>query len=249
METLKHLFTDVRLFKAFCPEHFIWLAFGILYIGYWIWLGKKQTTEAGQQKIGVLFSSIAIVTWIIFTAIHIAWDDSYDVQTDKYPLGFSLGIALPLHLCYFLNIILIFMHQYRSKWLFDSWYPWLLAACAQALFTADLDEAFPHYFNIRYFIVHITLVLHALYAATIYKFRPDYLTPIRALAIGLAYMGALHLLNLWLGTNFMYTVNVPKGTILEALGENWFIKALPLALFMFYVVCSPFYFRKKKLEN
>jgi hypothetical integral membrane protein (TIGR02206 family) len=246
MFNLPQILTDVKPFIRFGQEHWNWIFFSIIYTFFWIYLGKKQKTLQNQQKIGIIFSMISIICWFVMTYAHIFWDPVY-ANDMRY------GTILPFHLCYFLNFMLLFLHVWRSPKVFDTWYPWVMAACFQALITADLDESFPHYYNLRYFIVHSTLVLHVLYGAIVYRFRPDFVTPVRALTLGLYYFSFVHVVNLLFGgrTNFMYTFEKPKDTILDIFGDYWLWKSIIVLFILFYVVCSPFYIMDylKKRKN
>jgi uncharacterized membrane protein YwaF len=64
--------------------------------------------------------------------------------------------------------------------------------------------------------------------------------------MGNLYFWAVHLLNLKLKTNFMYTMESPPGTILDLLGDYKLLKANAVALVLFYIVCAPFWFGKGK---
>ncbi len=238
--TFSELLTQLQPFYRFGSEHWTWLLASAAYTFFWIWLGRQQVSNAAQQGVAYIFTLLSIVTWSITTYAHVYWDFRF------FEKGYSLQSALPFHLCYFLNFFFLFMHLFRSARIFDFWYPWVMAACFQALITPDLDEAFPHYYNVRYFVVHATLVLHALYGALVYGFRPDKWTPLRALAMGNVYFWAVHLLNLKLKTNFMYTMESPPGTILDLLGDYKLLKANAVALVLFYIVCSPFWIGKKR---
>jgi hypothetical integral membrane protein (TIGR02206 family) len=249
MQNIIYQLTHIEQFVRYETEHLIWLAFTVLYLVFWIWLGKKQASNAAQQGVAYIFSFISIIAWLLMTYIHICHDPLYQSPCEKYPDGYSVMTVYPLHLCYMLNLLLPLMHLFRSHRLFDTWYPWVMAACLQALFTADLDEAFPHYYNLRYFIVHATLVLHVLYAAIIYKFRLDYWTPVRSLLIGTSYFFALHFVNIKMKTNFMYTEQTPPGTVLELLQPNWFWKAEGILIILFYIVCAPLYLKRKAGNN
>jgi hypothetical integral membrane protein (TIGR02206 family) len=235
MQNIIELLTNVRPFTHYGSEHALWLLWSLLYTVFWIWLGRQQVSRAAEQGVAYIFSAISVITWILMTYAHIFWDPIY-------AKGYSIGTILPFHLCYFLNLLLPMMHVWRSQRLFDWWFPWIIAACFQALFTADLDEAFPHYYNVRYFVVHATLVLHGLYGVFVYKFRPDKWTPLRALLAGNLYFLFCHFFNLKMGTNFMYTIAPAKGSILEAMGNNYVLKIDLLAGIIFYIVCSPFYY-------
>jgi len=219
-------------------EHCLWIVlYGVVFTTIWIWYGRKQTSLEKQQQIGFYHGVFGIVSWGLTTLVI------YDLE------GLRLGSVLPFHVCYFFNLILPFLHRYRSFGMFDICYYWVMVACLQGCFTPDLEEAFPHYYNIRYFVVHIGLVQSILYALLVYRFRPTWKGIFKAVLAGNLYLGFTHLINLNLGTNFMYTIRKPPGTMLDALGEHYLLKAQLLALLLFGIVYLPFIFKNKKSDK
>jgi hypothetical integral membrane protein (TIGR02206 family) len=221
-----NLFTQ-NPFVRLGTEHIIWLILGMLYGYFWIKLGKDKD-EKTQKKFALTFSFIGFVAWLLMTFIHLISGGNYQD-------------ALPFHICYFLFFLLIYMHYKRSFVLFEWWYCWVMAGSSQALLTPHLDFGFPHYFDIRYFFVHITLVLHIIYATRVYKFRPRFSAVWKSLIAGNLYFLFCMGINKIFDTNFMYTEDKPPGTILDLLGDHYFLKIQPLAFLAFLIVWLPFY--------
>lgn len=225
-------------FVRFGTEHWIWiLLYGILFTSTWIMYAKKQAPEK-QQKIGFYHGLFGIVSWIITTIVV------FNVK------GWYLMSILPFHVCYFLNLVLPLMHFKRSETIFNICYFWVMAACLQALITPDLDQSFPHYYNVRYFIVHFGLIQSILFAIIVYGFRPKAKWIFGALIAGNIYIAIVHIINQILNTNFVYTISKPPKTMLDMLGDNYIIQAQPVALLLFTIVYLPFgisnYLKKSK---
>lgn len=215
-------------FVRFETEHWVWIfLYGILFTTLLITYAKKQEPQR-QQKIGFYHGLFGIVSWIITTIVV------YKVK------GWYIMSILPLHVCYFLNLVLPLMHFKRSEAIFNICYFWVMAACLQALFTPDLEQSFPHYYNVRYFIVHFGLVQSILFAILVYGFRPKPIWILGALLVGNLYIGIVHIINQVLNTNFVYTISKPPKSMLDMLGENYILQAQPLALLMFSIVYLPF---------
>lgn len=226
-------------FHNYSSEHFIWLAIGVASCYFWIWLGKKQTTEIGQRRIGLIQSLIPAVLW---TAISI-----YMAFFER-PL--DLGLVLPFHICYFINLMLPFMLWRRSFFLFEITYYMVMGGCIQALITPDLKFSFPHYINFRYFFIHMGLVQSTLYAIMVYRFRPTWKSFGRAFLWTNIYFVLVLGINYLLGTNFMYLSKKPAtATLLDLFGEwPWYIVGGEfLCLMMFTLVMLPFAFDKKEV--
>jgi hypothetical integral membrane protein (TIGR02206 family) len=215
-------------FVRFGTEHWVWIIFyGILFTATWIFYAQKQENDK-QQRLGLYHGLFGIFSWIITTIVV------FNVR------GWYLSSLLPFHICYFLNLVLPIMHYKRSETIFNICYFWVMAACLQALITPDLDQSFPHYYNVRYFIVHFGLVQSILFAIIVYGFRPKPIWILGALLVGDLYIGIVHLINLLIGTNFVYTISKPPKTILDLLGDNYIIQAQPVALLLFALVYLPF---------
>jgi len=224
-------------FHNYSSEHYIWLAIGVASTVFWIWLGKKQSTELGQQRIGLIQSLIPALLWIALSLYMIFFVRPLD-----------LGLVLPFHACYFINLLLPFMLWRRSFFLFEITYYMVMGGCIQALLTPDLHFGFPHYINFRYFVVHMGLAQSILFAVFVYRFRPTWRSFGRAfLWINIYFVFVLGI-NYLLGTNFMYLRHKPNAqTLLDLFGEwPWYIVGGEfLCLIMFTLVMLPFAFDKK----
>ena len=223
-------------FHNYCPEHFIWLAIGTVSTFFWIWLGKRQTTELGQRRIGLIQSLIPALLWIFISIYMIFFERPLDI-----------GLVLPFHICYFINLMLPFMLWRRSFFLFEITYYMVMGGCIQALVTPDLKFAFPHYINFRYFIVHMGLAQSILYAVFVYRFRPTWQSFGKAFLWTNIYFVFVLGVNYLLGTNFMYLSRKPSApTLLDLFGEwPWYIVGGEfLCLMMYTLVMLPFAFDK-----
>lgn len=238
MEYPVSFIADNTDFRAFGFEHMTWLiGYGIVFTAAWIWYGRQQKTPEAQQKIGFYHGIFGVVTWTLMSVVI------YQVR------GWYISSHLPFHVCYMMNIVLPFMHYYRSKKIFNVAYFIVMAACLQGLFTADLDEAFPHYYNIRYFVVHCGLVQSILYAIFVYGFRPKAKHILYAFGVFNIYLGLMHLINLAIGTNFVYTVTKPPKTVLDLFGEHYILYAEPFCLLLFAIVYIPIAIGRQGFES
>ncbi|MFN0036537.1 MAG: TIGR02206 family membrane protein [Saprospiraceae bacterium] len=225
-------------FQSYGLEHFIWLAMGAASTFFWIWLGRKQTTELGQRRIGLVQSLLPAVLWVAL-ALYIAF----------FVRPLDLGLVLPFHVCYFINLLLPVMLWRRSFFLFEITYYMVMGGCIQALLTPDLQQSFPHHLNARYFFVHIGLVQSTLYAIFVYRFRPTWQSFGKAFLWANLYFVFVLVINHLLGTNFMYLSRKPNApTLLDLFGEwPWYIVGGEFLCFLiFALVMLPFAFDKNK---
>ena len=220
-------------FQKWDAEHFTWLGIGVCWWAFWVWFGLRQRTEAAKTRAAVVMSLVPVAAWFLFLSIVL------------YVGDWNLANVLPLHLCYALNFVMPVMLWRRSHLLYEATYFWVTAACIQALFTPDLSTAWPGWFSVKYWPVHIGLVGSTLYATIVYGFRPRYAGIFWALLFGNIFVVLLHPLNVWLGTNFMYTEKPAPGSLLEPLGEHYLLWAEPIALLFFHIVYLPIWYAQK----
>jgi hypothetical integral membrane protein (TIGR02206 family) len=216
-------------FKPWSGEHSFWLMYALLSAVCWIYIGRNAT-EHQKQRIGLWMGLVGIVAWV-WSVLVMILSDQVKAQS-----------VVPLHLCYFLNLLLpIILWKKWLHWL-DWIYPIVMAGCLQALFTPDLDQTFPHYYSVRYWLVHSALVQSMLYAIFVYQFRPT-VKGIFKCMIGLnVYALIVTPVNLALDTNFLYLRNPAPGSIMEWFGP-WpqYLIALELLMgVLFAVVYLPF---------
>ena len=235
------LFLFIPNFQSYGQEHILWLAAGVVSTVFWIWLGKKQTTEQGERKIGLIQSLIPAGLWIILSLYMAFFESPVD-----------LNLVLPFHISYFMNLLLPIMLWRRSFFLFEITYYMVMGGCIWSLLTPALEHGFPHYLNFRFFLVHMGLIQSILYAIFVYGFRPTWQSFGRAFLWTNIYFVFVLGINYLLGTNFMYLSKKPSNpSLLDLFGEwPWYIIGAEfLCLMMFTLVMLPFAFDNKTEEK
>lgn len=223
-------------FKSYGLEHFIWLAVGAASAYFWIQLGRRQKSELDQQRIGLIQSLIPAGLWVLISVYMVLFERPVD-----------LGLVLPFHISYFINLVLPFMLWRRSFFLFEITYYMVMGGCIQSLLTPALEHTFPHYLNLRFFIVHMGLLQSVLYAIFVYGFKPTWQSFGRAFLWTNIYFVFVLGINYLLGTNFMYLAKKPNNpSLLDLFGEwPWYIVGGEfLCLMMYTLVMLPFAFAK-----
>lgn len=227
-------------FQNYGFEHLVWLLAGMTSATFWIWLGKRQTTDSGRRRIGLIQSLLPALLWISLSI--------YMVCTDQQV---NWGLVLPFHVCYFINLMLPFMLWQRSYFLFEVTYFMVMGGCIQALITPDIQQTFPDFINIRYFFVHMGLVQSILYAIMVYDFQPTWKSFGKSFLWANIYFVLVLGINAMLGTNFMYLSQKPATpTLLDLFGEwPWYILGGEmLCLVLFTLVMLPFAARNWKKQ-
>jgi len=235
---------SMRDFESFGTEHWTWLAMGLLSIITWVIAGRKAGTlpdgDHKQRLIGLIMGLIPAILWIGGSI----WLTLYE---DPIPKNF----VLPFHVCYFLNLVMPFMLWRKSYFIFEITYFVTMAGTLQALFTPDLQHGFPDLINVRYFVVHIGLMMSTFYAIFVYGFRPTWKSLWKAILWTNLYMVFVTPINLFFDTNFMYVrAKPPVASMLDYLGDwPWYLLTGQVMLVvLFTIVLLPFLILKPRVQ-
>jgi hypothetical integral membrane protein (TIGR02206 family) len=228
-------YIDNKDFITFNTEHKIWLLYAILSTILWVRAGRRAATPAAKYQIALTMGMVGIVAWVYANIVMFATNQA------------TLQSVIPLHLCYFLNFALPYIFWKNRIDLLDWLYPIIMAGCTQALFTPDLDERFPHYYNVRYWLVHVGLIQYVFYGIFVFGFRPTAKGILKCVAFINLYAICLIPINWLLDTNFLYLRKPAGGSLMEKLGP-WpqYLLGIEVLMFvLFAVVYLPFLFVKK----
>ncbi len=160
-------------------------------------------------------------------------------------LGRSLGLGLhllPLDLCTLSVFLTAWVLVARSPQIYEIVYFWGLGGTTQALATPDLSQGFPGAAFLYFFAGHGLVVIGVVYATIALRLRPYPLSILRVALITLALAAAVFVLNLILGTNFMYLMAKPaQPSLLDWFGSwPWYLVGLVVtALATFFVLYLP----------
>jgi hypothetical integral membrane protein (TIGR02206 family) len=182
------------------------------------------------------------VAWLLATsmlaqeALQAAW------------LERSLGLGLhllPLDLCTLSVFMTAWVLVARSPRIYEIVYFWGLGGTTQALLTPDLALGFPSAAFLYFFVGHGLVVIGVVYATLALRLRPYPASILRVAAITLALAASVFVLNLILGTNFMYLMAKPvQPSLLDWFGPwPWYLGGLvATALLTFFVLYLPWIF-------
>ena len=149
---------------------------------------------------------------------------------------------LPLNFCNIGALIAPLIMWHPTKRVHEILYFIVLAGTLQGVITPDLDEAFPHYHFIAYWIIHGGLVAYVIFVTVSLKLIPDLKGLLYAfLAINI-YSFAMMGLNALVGTNYMYMMEKPPTqTILDFMGPwPWYILVCEfVGLLLFFLSYLP----------
>lgn len=198
-------------------------------------LGKKN-----QQHL-VHFIAIAVSLTVISFHLHKYAFGHYDIRTD-----------LPLYLCSLLAILIPVFTYYRKYWMYEVLVFWVVAGTLQAVITPDIATGFPTFDYIRYWVVHLGLLLIIGYATFVFKMLPNFKSVFRSFFVLQLYVVAMMIINYILKANYFYLNQKPKSaSLLDYFGE-WPVYIIVVQLIIipyFLLVYLPFYIYQKKSKS
>lgn len=225
-------------FVMWSAEHVLALLFFAL-LGYLLIRRAARTTAPAYKN--RLFKGMG---WVISGTV-IGW------SLLEMGLGnFNVSQDLPLPLCNFLALLLPLFTLTRSLFLFELFYFWVLSGTLQAIITPDLQDSFPHYHFLKYWIVHLGLVIVVLYAAVVYKMRPTLKSVLKAFIWLQPYVLFCMGVNYALGANYLYlNAKPPMASLLDFMGPwpVYILVAQLIAMPLFLLAYLPFVLCKGKL--
>ena len=233
--SLNAFFTDNHNFSTFSMEHLtvfiVFVLIGSIVIAY----AKKQLDEEKKHLLGTWMS------FILFFAV-IAW------SLIRIYLGvFDYANDLPFALCNISAVIIPFMSVKRSYLLYEVLYFWILGGTFQAVLTPDLQDSFPNYQFIKYWLVHAGLVIAILYYTIAIGWRPTLRSILKSIVAVNIYAIFVGVFNYFTGSNHMFLSHKPiTPSILDYLGDwPWYIiNGELVGAILFFLVYSPFLFKR-----
>ncbi len=127
----------------------------------------------------------------------------------------------------------------KNKTLFEILFYTTIFAAVRALITPDLFNNFPHYNFIRFFALHLTMLLAIFFIAMRYEFRLTWISVIKSWFAFLVYAVMIFFYNIITDSNYLY---LGKRTVfkteLDYLGPYpyYFITAAVLMFGLFAVI-------------
>lgn len=192
----------------------------------------KYKTEQARYR---LRWTIAIILWANEISWHI-WNYAFgqwDIQT-----------MLPLHLCSVLVWVGAIALVTRNYSVYEFMYFMGIAGALQALLTPDVGiYGFPHYRFWQTYISHGLIVTAAIYMTVVEGFRPTWKSLGRVLVWMNVYMGIVFVINMLIGSNYLFIAHKPPTASLLDVLPPWpyYIAYIEvIGLVMCLVLYTPF---------
>lgn len=152
--------------------------------------------------------------------------------------------SLPLELCSLTLFLSAAVLLTNSAKLYPLVYFAGIGGALQAVLTPNLDYPFPHFRFFHFFIVHMAIILTALYMTWIRGYRPTWKSIGHTMLFLNSAALAVGLLNAVLGSNYMFLMHKPNTpSLLDFLGPHpYYILAEELiALCLFVAMHAAFF--------
>lgn len=227
-------------FVLFSAQHWVALAFMAAF-GIVIITTQLNAGETSRKRLRWLLAFLLVVnetTWQLWNLAIGEWT----VQT-----------MLPLHLCSALVWLCAYMLITKNKTIYEFAYLIGIAGALQAMLTPDLGQyAFPHYRYFQVFLSHGCIIISALYMTIVEGYRPTWQSVKRVAIYGNIYLVAVFVLNLLIGSNYLFIAHKPETASLLDMLPPWpyYIAIIELLAAVFIALSfAPFVYmdaRKKK---
>jgi hypothetical integral membrane protein (TIGR02206 family) len=224
-------------FVFFGPAHLT--ALGIIGLMVVALFGLRKSVNGTMRKqfryglAGLLvMNQIARHLWMVY---HNRWSIQWD---------------LPLHLCSIVVWVSAYMLITKSYQVFELVYFMGIAGAMQALLTPDAGTyGFGHFYLWQFFIAHGSIIIASAYMAIVEGYSPTWASIKKVFVWGNGYMVVVTVINLIIGSNYLYTLHKPHvPTLLDYLGPwPWYIlSAEGVALIVCSLLYLPFLFSTEK---
>jgi hypothetical integral membrane protein (TIGR02206 family) len=221
-------------FVLFSLQHWIAIACIVL-AGLLLILSQRKAGAASRQRTRWALALILVVnesTWQLWNLFTGQW---------------SIQTMLPLHLCSALVWLSAYMLVTKNKAIYEFAYLIGIAGALQAILTPDLGQyAFPHYRYFQVFVSHGCIIIAALYMTLVEGYRPTWQSVKRVALYGNIYVAAVFVLNLLIGSNYLFIAHKPETASLLDVLPPWPLYILVielLAAFFVLLFYTPFAIR------
>ncbi len=205
---MNSFFGTNNLFSSYSSEHFI-LLFGFLAFAIGIIRYLKGYSEDYQRKVLLIIAIILSVSQLSKIPLNL-YTNTFDITKD-----------IPLHMCNFLPFVMVVVYAIKSRAIWATVFFWIILGVSQANFTPSVQYSLFQYDAIRYWMVHMGLVLLAFYPAISWKWELELKDVVRTIIwLNIAAL-IIYGLNLLLNSNYLYVMGKPPGTTFFSILPEW----------------------------
>ena len=205
---MNSLFETTNLFVSYAAEHLlVVLAFVLFVVLLLRWM--KTRSEEEQRKVLLAYAVLLSFVQLVKIPLNL-YTGTFDITSD-----------IPLHMCNFLRFVMVWIYISKSRKVWSVVFFWVVLGVSQANVTPSVEFSLFHYDAIRYWMVHMGLILLALYPLVFWdwdlEFKDIGRTVLWLNITAVIIYGA----NLLLGSNYFYVMGKPEGTTFFSILPPW----------------------------
>jgi hypothetical integral membrane protein (TIGR02206 family) len=203
----------------------------------------RRTSDENRKRFRWVLATVLIVDEILW---HI-----WNITTGQW----TLQTMLPLHLCSVFVFLSAYMLVTKSYTIYEYAYFLGIAGASQALLTPDAGiYGFPHFRAFQVMTSHGAIITAAVFMTLVEGYRPTWQSLKRVLIGGNIYMAVIFVLNLLIGSNYLFIAHKPVTASLMDVLPAWpiyivFIEMIGIAVSL--LLYAPFFWsdlRKKRVS-
>lgn len=211
-------------FDLYGTPHLLVLAFTVLGSAVLVWVARRDPAHPWLKwKERVLVASL-FLTYPMKLLVLSAAD------------GASMDYRLPLHLCDLTAYVAMLALVWRNRRLAELTYFWGIAGTLQGLLTPAVGAGYPHVEFFRFFLLHASVVIAAIYLPVGLRLSPERGAVWRAFGWMQVYVLVAALANVVTKANYGFLCGPPQAaSLIDVLGEwPWYIVWLELIALVFF---------------
>lgn len=221
-------------FQTFGTPHLVVLALTLALPVVLVAVSRKSARDTLAVSLAKGIATVLLVNEVVHWA--------YRIEQSGF-MGFVQD-HMPLHACGVSVLVTAVTLLTRNQRTYEIAYFWGLVAATNAVITPSAHElSFPGYRFFQYFTAHSGIVVGVLFATLGLGMRPTLGGLFRAFGWLNAYALLIAVVNLLLGTNYLYLCAPPTATVTPFFFAPWpwYIAVIEvIALAMFLAILSPF---------
>ena len=218
--------------ELFSVRHLLWLGVSALFVGGCVNMRRLPEASRGHAV-------FRIALFVLILVNELGW-----LGYRHFVAGIPLAENLPLHLCD-LSVFVMFAGLATGRRLFAEWAYYagvvgaLLAVCFPAIAESGSIRLVA---EVRYFLTHVALVGVGFYFTFGCRYRPPARAIWRSYFAIHVYALAITPLNLYLGTNYFFTLSAPEQLAFALAYPHWLFLVLISIIFLaaFGLIHLPF---------
>ncbi len=224
---MKRILTPNTNFVSFGAQHWAMLLTIVLFSILLPFFAIHFLDQAQQLYLVRAISIILALTVVLWIAIRIKLGE-FDKTTD-----------LPLDFCNLSALLMPMLMWHPTLAIHEILFFWILTGTFLASVTPYLQNGFPHFTFLKYWIVHGGLVVLTIYHTAVFDLQPEWMSVLRSFAWLNVYTLVMWIANKLVGSNYFYLLGKPPApTLLDYFGPwPWYLLVCwGLALIFFTLI-------------